>query len=482
MSGFLRRITRSRPAEAGEPLQEGRAAETEGAAPKAETPPGGATTPGSPGAAATTERVDAGGLPGGGATSGGETTGSGTTGGATSGATGGDAGATTSSGAATSGAATTASGDATAVMTTDPNATTSTVPPARRSRWRLFRRRSKRRASTPPAPVLLADPNVPAGVELAEQPLRPPTGRRGRLRRRLRYLRRARELMLRDLGGLLYEVHRTGGGNIEAHATVVGAKVQRIVQLDAEAHAIEAALGAPRGEAVVFEPGVGGTCATCGELYGSDARFCANCGTAIGAVAPPKTAEHLSEPARTAFWRRAARPAARSDQEGDRGGAASEAPTPSGTPTAAESPAGGGPATTGADDAVATGGDERASDATSAQRPASGEQSATGGDERAPEPASGERPASGEQSATGGGDERAPDAASGERSATGGAAPTGGDERAPHAAEGGEPTPAEPAKPSDEDTPHERHGNQGNGRGGEQPSPPWSPLVSRERS
>jgi hypothetical protein len=157
--------------------------------------------------------------------------------------------------------------------------------------------------------VLLADPDTPAGLDPGEAPMRPPAGRRGRLRRRLRYLRRARELMLRDLGGLLYEVHRTGGGNIDSHATVVGAKVQRIAGLDAEAHALETALSAPRGETVLFEPGVGGTCATCGELYGSDARFCSNCGATIGTGAPAAPPGGAGEPPRRAFWRRAARPA-----------------------------------------------------------------------------------------------------------------------------------------------------------------------------
>ncbi len=137
-----------------------------------------------------------------------------------------------------------------------------------------------------PAPVLVVDPAVPAGLDPAETPLRPPAGRRGRLRRRLRYLRRARELMLRDLGGLLYEVHRTAAGRIDAHVPVVNAKVERIAALDAEAHAIEAALSVPRAEAVVFQPGIGGTCAACGELYGSSARFCSNCAAPTGAPAP----------------------------------------------------------------------------------------------------------------------------------------------------------------------------------------------------
>jgi hypothetical protein len=142
--------------------------------------------------------------------------------------------------------------------------------------------------------VLLADPNTPAGVDPAAAPMRPPAGRRGRLRRRLRYLRRARELMLRDLGGLLYEIHRTGGGNVEAHGNIVGAKVQRIAGLDAEAHALETALATSHPEAVVFQPGVGGACPACGEYYGSAARFCSNCGAPIAVSplpAPPMPAQ-----------------------------------------------------------------------------------------------------------------------------------------------------------------------------------------------
>jgi hypothetical protein len=134
------------------------------------------------------------------------------------------------------------------------------------------------------APAVQADPARPAGLEPADGTPRP-AGRRGRLRRRLRYLRRARELMLRDLGGLVYEVHRSGGGDYGAHANVIGGKIERLATLDAEAGAIEEVLGARRPESVVFQPGVGGTCHVCGELYGSAARFCSNCGSATDPAA-----------------------------------------------------------------------------------------------------------------------------------------------------------------------------------------------------
>ena len=156
----------------------------------------------------------------------------------------------------------------------------------------LFRRRPKpvlpvegaEPAPVAEAAVVLPAAEGPAGLDPAEAELRPPAGRRGRLRRRLRYLRRARELMLRDLGGLVFEIHRTGGGDMTSHAPIVAGKVERLSRLDAESVALETALDTPRAETVVFQPGVGGTCVVCGELYPSTAKFCSECGTSTTAV------------------------------------------------------------------------------------------------------------------------------------------------------------------------------------------------------
>jgi hypothetical protein len=135
-----------------------------------------------------------------------------------------------------------------------------------------------------PRPAIARDPDMPAGLEPGAASARTRTGRPGRLRRRLRYLRRARELMLRDLGGLVYEVNRSGGGDYGAHGNLIASKVERLKSLDAETRALETALAAPRAETVVFQPGVGGTCDFCGELYGSTARFCSNCGSPTGSA------------------------------------------------------------------------------------------------------------------------------------------------------------------------------------------------------
>jgi hypothetical protein len=130
-------------------------------------------------------------------------------------------------------------------------------------------------------------PRLPAGVDLDRLVGDKPTSqRRGRLRRRLRHLRRVRELLLRDLGGLLFEIHRSGEQTDTAHALVDG-KLARLASVDAELRELESILG-DRRAMIVREPGIGGSCPLCGELHGSDARFCWACGTPVapGAVRP----------------------------------------------------------------------------------------------------------------------------------------------------------------------------------------------------
>jgi hypothetical protein len=153
--------------------------------------------------------------------------------------------------------------------------------------------------SAPAAPAPREDgQRLPAGIAPEDLERRGATGRRSRLRRRARFLRRARELALRDLGGLVYEARRReqDGGKL------IDDKVARLGALDAELSGIEAHLGLPRGETVIREPGVGGTCARCGELHASDANFCARCGA------------NLEEAAREAAEKARAEEAARAER------------------------------------------------------------------------------------------------------------------------------------------------------------------------
>jgi hypothetical protein len=139
-----------------------------------------------------------------------------------------------------------------------------------------------------------AEPNaepLPAGVDPEEARVRGPGAReRGRIRKRLRYLVRLREVQLRDLGGLVFDIHRFGAGAEGAerarHAELVRTKVSELDALDTELRALDAALGGGHGTHELRAAGVGGACARCGELHGSDARFCARCGATLGSAAP----------------------------------------------------------------------------------------------------------------------------------------------------------------------------------------------------
>ena len=157
-----------------------------------------------------------------------------------------------------------------------------------------------------PAPLR----DMPAGIdpsELADAPIA--SARRGKLRRRLRYLRAVRDLLLRDLGGFTYEIQRSAGGTAqETHKRLIEAKTNRIAAVDTEVRGLEGRLGEPHGGALLREPGIGGTCPECGEIHASDAHYCARCGApldakararrdaAVAAAVHPTTSSHDATP------------------------------------------------------------------------------------------------------------------------------------------------------------------------------------------
>jgi hypothetical protein len=146
---------------------------------------------------------------------------------------------------------------------------------------RLPRRRAKRPQATP-APIAEveaaeAQPAVPAGAEPPDSAAPHPTFRnRARLRRRLRFLRRVRELGFRDLGGLVFDQHRFG----RPDEGLVRGKVAALTAVDVELRALERALRDRRDITELREPGLS-ACPRCGTLHGSDARFCPSCGLAL---------------------------------------------------------------------------------------------------------------------------------------------------------------------------------------------------------
>ena len=120
---------------------------------------------------------------------------------------------------------------------------------------------------------------APAG---GDEPTRPASSKpglreRGQIRRRVRFLRKLRELQLRDLGGFMVEQHRLGHEN----PRVVRDKLAGAAATDRELRTLERALEERRPLRGIREPGVGGACPDCGTVHGSADRFCSWCGRTL---------------------------------------------------------------------------------------------------------------------------------------------------------------------------------------------------------
>jgi hypothetical protein len=100
---------------------------------------------------------------------------------------------------------------------------------------------------------------------------------RGKLRRRLQYLRRARELAFRDVGGLIFDMRRFG----RERPDLVEAKISALTAVDQELRALERVLDDRRPIHELHEPGLS-SCARCGALHASEDNFCPRCGLQIG--------------------------------------------------------------------------------------------------------------------------------------------------------------------------------------------------------
>ncbi|HEX3910661.1 MAG TPA: zinc ribbon domain-containing protein [Solirubrobacteraceae bacterium] len=177
-------------------------------------------------------------------------------------------------------------------------------------------------------------------------------GSRGRARRRARFLRKARELAYRDLGGLVFSLHRFGQRN----DALVLAKLGTLSRIDAELRALEANLSERRPVTVLREAGIT-ACPRCAAIHSGEDRFCPNCGLSMSrrsdlpiagaaATAPPVDAASVPAPAAGPG---VAAPALGGFQTV---GASAAAPPP--TPAPSASPAAATPATQ-AFDAVAPG-------------------------------------------------------------------------------------------------------------------------------
>jgi hypothetical protein len=132
----------------------------------------------------------------------------------------------------------------------------------------------------PAVNTLFADPAHPAAPLPAdvtpEVEAQPSFRDRGQFRRRLRYLRRVRELGFRDLGGLVFDLHRFQRSGDE----LIAGKLAALDAVDRELRALERVLRDEQAFTDLREPGIA-ACARCGALHGSDARFCPSCGVSL---------------------------------------------------------------------------------------------------------------------------------------------------------------------------------------------------------
>jgi hypothetical protein len=181
------------------------------------------------------------------------------------------------------------------------------------------------------------------------------------LRRRARFLRKARELAYRDLGGLVFSLHRFGQRN---DALVLN-KLNTLAHIDAELRTLETALGERDTVTVLHEAGVT-ACPRCAAIHSGDDRFCPNCGLSMGrhvelpiagppaaTVAPspttgasPATAAPAGPPPSsqpmTASWPAPSASGSAAATQRDAGGAGSagSVPVAASTPAATPAPAG----------------------------------------------------------------------------------------------------------------------------------------------
>jgi hypothetical protein len=132
-------------------------------------------------------------------------------------------------------------------------------------------------ATTPPAaPAQPDEAGQPTDAAASGSPAESRSagfGPRGRVRRRARFLRKARELAYRDLGGLVYSLHRFGQRN----DSLVLAKLATLTRIDAELRGLEASLSERQPVTVLREAGIT-ACPRCAAIHSGEDRFCPNCG------------------------------------------------------------------------------------------------------------------------------------------------------------------------------------------------------------
>jgi hypothetical protein len=188
-------------------------------------------------------------------------------------------------------------------------------------------------ATTPVAAPAQTQDDSP--LQDAAAPTPPSFGSRGRVRRRARFLRKARELAYRDLGGLVFSLHRFGQRNDE----LVLAKLSTLSRIDAELRALESSLSERQPVTVLREAGIT-ACPRCAAIHSGEDRFCPSCGLPLSRNVdlPIGAAPAAAPPASTAMAPAgAASPPAASATSAQAAAASAQTP-PGGVPVAATPP------------------------------------------------------------------------------------------------------------------------------------------------
>jgi hypothetical protein len=166
---------------------------------------------------------------------------------------------------------------------------------------------------------------------------------RGRVRRRVRFLRKARELAYRDLGGLVFNLHRFGQRN----DPLVLAKLGTLTHIDSELRSMETALSEHQPMTVMREAGIA-ACPRCAAIHSDEDRFCPNCGLPMDRhVDLPIAGTPASSPAPSATGVAGGPDSAHrapTPSDGHTGGTPSPSPSPVPEPTPAPNPVAGAPA------------------------------------------------------------------------------------------------------------------------------------------
>ena len=181
-------------------------------------------------------------------------------------------------------------------------------------------------SSTTPTDAPAQAQNQSQPVDGAPSPEPPGFRSRGHARRRARFLRKARELAYRDLGGLVFNLHRFGQRN----DALVLAKLTTLAHIDAELRALEGALEERRPVTVLREAGIT-ACPRCAAIHSSEDSFCPNCGLSMG--------RHVDLPAGFQSAAGAAAPTAAPAPTATPASTGAAAPAPAPAPAPARPPA-----------------------------------------------------------------------------------------------------------------------------------------------